>query len=244
MMKKTAFILLAVVSANLSVNAQSKPVKKSTPAKTVATAPVLKTSIDSFSYAAGFSIASSMKQQGVTDINGAVMQKAMEDVFKKRTLLLTEEQANMTLQQKLQEYAQKRMGEEKAKGTAYLAANAKRPGVTVLPSGLQYEVLKAGEPAGVKPTDADTVVVHYIGTLIDGTKFDASIDKGVPITYPVTGFIRGWTEALQLMSKGAKWRIAVPSELGYGERGSGAIGPNAALIFELELLDVIPGNKQ
>jgi FKBP-type peptidyl-prolyl cis-trans isomerase FklB len=243
MMKKTAFILLAVVSANYSVNAQTKPAKKTVPAKTVATAPVLKTSIDSFSYAAGFSIASSMKQQGVTDINGAVMQKAMEDVFKKRTLLLTEEQSNMTLQQKLQEYAQKRMGEEKAKGTAFLAANAKRAGVTVLPSGLQYEVLKAGD-AGVKPTDVDTVVVHYIGTLIDGTKFDASIDKGVPITYPVTGFIRGWTEALQLMTKGAKWRIAVPSELGYGERGSGAIGPNAALIFELELLDIIPGTKQ
>jgi FKBP-type peptidyl-prolyl cis-trans isomerase FklB len=245
MMKKTAFILLAVVSANLSVNAQSKPVKKPTPAKTVATAPVLKTATDSFSYAAGFSIASSMKQQGVTDINGAVMQKAMEDVFKKRTLLLTEEQANMTLQQKLQEYAQKKTGQEKAKGEAFLAANKNKPGVVVLPNGLQYQILTAGDPAGRKPTAVDTVVVHYTGTLIDGTKFDASYDRGEPATFPVGGVIRGWTEILQLMTKGAKWKVAIPSDLAYGERGAGgAIGPNQALVFDIELLDIKPAVAQ
>ncbi|RYY70080.1 MAG: FKBP-type peptidyl-prolyl cis-trans isomerase [Chitinophagaceae bacterium] len=243
-MKKTFLLIAAFGSLATVVNAQKKPVKKPVPAKVVVAAPVLKNALDSFSYAAGLNIATSMKQQGISNINAELVQRAMDDVFKSRTALLTEEQAGMTLQQKLQEFAQKRMAEEKAKGTAYLATNAKRTGVTVLPSGLQYEVLKAGEPGGIKPSDVDTVVVHYIGTLIDGTKFDASIDKGAPITYPVTGFIRGWTEALQLMTKGAKWRIAVPSELGYGERGSGAIGPNAALIFELELLDVIPGVKQ
>ncbi|RYF86670.1 MAG: FKBP-type peptidyl-prolyl cis-trans isomerase, partial [Chitinophagaceae bacterium] len=216
------------------------PVKKTVPAKTVVAAPALKNSLDSFSYAAGLNIASSMKQQGITDINGAMVQRAMDDVFKKRTALLTEEQAGMTLQQKLQEFTQKKMGAEKAKGQAFLDANKKKPGVTALPNGLQYEVLKAGDANGAKPTAADTVVVHYAGTLIDGTKFDNSYDRGEPATFPLNRVITGWTEILQLMTKGAKWKVAIPSELGYGERGSGAIGPNATLLFEIELLDIKP----
>lgn len=242
-MKKT-FLFALVCCAAGAAHAQKTPVKKPVTAKTIG-APVLKNSMDSFSYAAGFNIASSMKQQGITDINAAMVQKAMEDVFKKRQTLLTEEQCGMTLQQKLQEYAQKKLGEEKAKGVAFQEANKKKAGVTVLPNGLQYEILKAGEAGGTKPRAIDTVVVHYLGTLIDGTKFDASTDRGEPATFPLNGVIPGWTEILQHMTRGAKWRVVIPSELAYGERGAGgAIGPNATLIFEIELLDIKPAAGQ
>lgn len=237
-MKKIFFFLSSLTMMTVVANAQKAPVKKTAPAKTI-TAPVLKNSMDSFSYAAGFNIASSMKQQGITEINAVMVQKAMDDVFKKRQTLLTEEQCGMTLQQKLQEFAQKKLAEEKAKGTAFQEANKRKPGVMVLPSGLQYEVMKAGD-GGLKPKAEDTVVVHYVGTLIDGTKFDASTDRGEPATFPLNRVISGWTEILQLMTKGAKWKVVIPSEMGYGERGSGAIGPNATLIFEIELLDIKP----
>lgn len=241
---KKIFLLVLVLGSVTMVNAQKTPVKKPAASKTVA-ASTLKNATDSFSYAAGFNIANSMKQQGVTVINAAMVQKAMDDVFMKRTTLLNEEQCSMTLQQKLQEFAQKKMNAEKAKGQAYLEANKKKPGVTVLPNGLQYEVMQAGDPAGMKPTAADTVVVHYVGTLTDGTKFDASTDRGEPATFPVNGVIRGWTEILQLMTKGAKWKVTIPSDLAYGERGAGgAIGPNATLVFEIDLLDIKPVAKQ
>ena len=245
MMKKTALCLMAVVSVAYGVNAQTKkPVVKTTgkpAAKSPVTAVLMKNSVDSFSYAIGLNIANSMKSQGITNINGPVMQKAINDVFKNTKTALTEEQANMTLQQKLQEFAQKKSSVQKAKGEAFLLNNKKKTGVTVLPNGLQYEILKAGDPAGMKPTAADTVVVHYVGTLIDGTKFDASTDRGEPATFPVGGVIRGWTEILQLMTKGAKWKVAIPSDLAYGDRGAGGqILPGSALIFEIELLDIKP----
>lgn len=244
-MKKAFLFVLMAGSVTVTVNAQKTPVKKPVTAKTVATAPVLKSAVDSFSYAAGYNIANSMKQQGVTAINAAMVQRAMDDVFKKRTTLLTEEQCGMTLQQKLQEFAHKKLSAERAKGDAYLEANKKKPGVTALPNGLQYEIMKAGDPAGMKPTAADTVVVHYVGTLTDGTKFDASTDRGEPATFPVNGVIRGWTEILQLMTKGAKWKVTIPSDLAYGERGAGGvIGPNATLVFEIDLLDIKPATKQ
>lgn len=250
MIKKTALCLMAVVSVTYGVNAQTKkPVVKTTvkpAAKPIAksmvtTSNLMKNGVDSFSYAVGLNIANSMKSQGITNINGVLMQKAINDVFKNTKTALTEEQANMTLQQKLQEFAQKKSSAEKAKGEAFLMNNKKKTGVTVLPNGLQYEILKAGDAAGIKPTAADTVVVHYLGTLIDGTKFDASTDRGEPATFPVGGVIRGWTEILQLMTKGAKWKVAIPSDLAYGDRGAGAqIPPGSALVFEIELLDIKP----
>ncbi|MFT3981460.1 MAG: FKBP-type peptidyl-prolyl cis-trans isomerase [Ferruginibacter sp.] len=245
-MKKSALCMLAAVAVATASYAQKTPVKKPVVAKAPVSALILKNAVDSFSYAAGYSIAQSMKAQGVPDVNTAMVEKAIEDVYKNRkSTLLTEEQCNMTLQQKLQEFAQKKMNAEKEKGEAFLAANKKKPGVTVLPNGLQYQVLKAGEAGGIKPTAADTVVVHYTGTLIDGTKFDASYDRGEPATFPVDGVIRGWTEILQLMTKGAKWKVAIPSDLAYGERGAGgAIGPNQALIFDIELLDIKPAVHQ
>lgn len=246
-MNKTALCLLASVAFATAAFAQKQPVKKTTPAKskTIVNKPLFTNAVDSFSYAAGYSIAKSMQAQGVPNINTALVQKAIDDVFKNKTTSLTEEQCNMTLQQKLQEFAQQKMNAEKAKGTAFLEANKTKPGITVLPSGLQYQVLTPGSADGIKPTAADTVVVHYAGTLIDGTKFDASYDRGQPATFPVGGVIRGWTEILQHMTPGAKWKVFIPSELGYGERGAGgAIGPNQVLIFDIELLEVKPAVAQ
>jgi FKBP-type peptidyl-prolyl cis-trans isomerase FklB len=248
MMKKTALCLMAVVTVTFGAHAQTKasagakkPVAKPTVTKATIIAPVMKTGLDSFSYAVGVNIGTSMKEQGITSLNGSLMQKAIDDVLKNKQTALTMDQCNNTLQQKLQEFAAKKSSAQKAKGEAFLAANKTRPGVISLANGLQYEVLKAGEANGVKPTAADTVVVHYTGTLIDGTKFDASVDRGEPATFPVGGVIRGWTEILQLMTKGAKWKVAIPSDLAYGDRGAGgAIAPGAALIFEIELLDIKP----
>ena len=246
MMKKTALCLMAVVTVTFGANAQTKsvakkPIAKPTVSKTVIAAPLMKTGLDSFSYAVGVNIGTSMKEQGITSLNGSLMQKAIDDVLKSRQTALTMDQCNNTLQQKLQEFSQKKSSAQKAKGEAFLAANKTKPGVISLANGLQYEVLKVGETNGIKPTAADTVVVHYTGTLIDGTKFDASVDRGEPATFPVGGVIRGWTEILQLMTKGAKWKVAIPSDLAYGDRGAGgAIAPGAALIFEIELLDIKP----
>jgi FKBP-type peptidyl-prolyl cis-trans isomerase FklB len=122
-------------------------------------------------------------------------------------------------------------------GLAFLEENAKRDGITVLASGLQYEVLNTG--AGAMPTREDTIRAHYHGTLIDGTVFDSSYDRGQPAEFPVGGVIAGWTEALQLMNAGSKWRLYVPSELAYGEQGVGSIPPHSVLVFDVELLDVL-----
>ncbi|NWL79211.1 peptidylprolyl isomerase [Pseudomonas taiwanensis] len=122
-------------------------------------------------------------------------------------------------------------------GRTYLEENAKREGVTVLPSGLQFEVLVAGE--GAKPSAEDTVRTHYHGTLIDGTVFDSSYDRGQPAEFPVGGVIAGWVEALQLMNAGSKWRLHVPSELAYGAQGVGSIPPHSVLVFDVELLDIL-----
>jgi FKBP-type peptidyl-prolyl cis-trans isomerase FklB len=244
MMKKTALCMMAVAALTSGVYAQTKKPVVKPAVKTVTVAPVLKNGIDSFSYAIGLNIASGMKQQGVSKINGALMQKGIDDVLNNRKQALTEEQANMCLQQKMQEFAQKKSSVEKGKGEAFLAANKKRAGVTTLPNGLQYEIITAGEAGGAKPTAADTVVVHYVGTLIDGTKFDASTDRGEPATFPVGGVIRGWTEILQMMTKGAKWKVAIPSDLAYGDRGAGAaIPPGSALVFEINLLEIKPAVK-
>ena len=125
----------------------------------------------------------------------------------------------------------------KKEGEAFLAANKGKDGVVTLPSGLQYKILTAG--TGPKPTASDSVVCNYRGTLINGTEFDSSYKRGQPATFPVTGVIKGWTEALQLMPVGSKWQLFIPSDLAYGERGAGAdIGPNSTLIFEVELLSI------
>jgi FKBP-type peptidyl-prolyl cis-trans isomerase len=131
----------------------------------------------------------------------------------------------------------KKLGEKnKVEGTAFLTENKKKEGVKTLPSGLQYKVIKEG--TGKTPKATDTVVTQYKGTLIDGKEFDSSYKRGEPATFPVNGVIRGWTEALQLMKEGSTWQLVVPPELAYGEQGAGPIGPNATLIFEVELVSV------
>lgn len=141
------------------------------------------------------------------------------------------------IRERMQAEAQAKAEAAAAAGVAYLAENAKREGVTVLPSGLQYEVLTAGE--GPKPSREDSVRTHYHGTLIDGTVFDSSYQRGQPAEFPVGGVIAGWTEALQLMNAGSKWRLHVPSELAYGAQAVGSIPPHSVLVFDVELLDVL-----
>lgn len=248
-MKQFSMCALAVLALIHTASAQTKAKVQPPKTKVTTTIPtaskgLLKNVKDSFSYAAGLNIGQSMKEQGITDLNSSLVIKAIEDVFKDRKHLLTPEQANMTLQEQLQAYAQKKINEEKAKNALFFAENKKRPGVVQLPSGLQYEILKAGDPTGYKPTPIDTVVVHYVGSLTNGNVFESSVSRGEPVSFALNRVIKGWTEILQLMTKGAKWKVFIPSELGYGDAGSGAIPPGATIIFEIDLLEVKPAVTQ
>jgi FKBP-type peptidyl-prolyl cis-trans isomerase FklB len=237
-MKKVILSMLCLSIINAGLMAQKKKEKKVEGIQ-------MMSSIDSFSYAAGITIANQLKGQGIDQLNLPLMMIGMNDVLSNNKTLMTPEQAGMTLQQKLQEYNQKKTELLKLKGVEFLDNCKKRPGVISLPNGLQYEVLTAGDPNGMKPTKEDTVVVHYVGTLIDGKEFDNSIKRGEPIEFPLGGVIKGWTEILQLMTIGSKWKVYIPSELGYGERGAGAsIPPYSTLIFEIDLKNIKPAVKK
>lgn len=193
----------------------------------------LNTFMDSVSYSLGVLVAQDLKSQGFDDINPEAFSQALADVMNGRELKVGEEEASMVFQT----YAMQKQEEKNKAQKTFLEENAKREGVTTLPSGLQYEVLKKGE--GESPSATDKVTVHYHGTLIDGTVFDSSVERGEPATFPVNGVIKGWVEALQLMQVGDKWKLFIPSELAYGSRGAGqVIGPGATLVFEVELLSV------
>jgi FKBP-type peptidyl-prolyl cis-trans isomerase FklB len=197
----------------------------------------LKTYQDSLSYAIGILWGQNIKQQGLADINASMVGEAISDVVNGGTELLDIKTANQLVKEQINK--QKEMAKQKneAEGKAFLAKNAERQGVITLPSGLQYEVMKEG--SGPTPKASDKVTVHYEGTLIDGTVFDSSIQRGQPTSFPVTGVIQGWVEALQLMKVGSKWKLFIPSNLAYGERGAGGqIGPYATLVFEVELLGI------
>jgi FKBP-type peptidyl-prolyl cis-trans isomerase FklB len=241
-MKKLILTAAAAIIL-INVNAQKKVIasKKTSP---VAVKPnvIFKNAIDSFSYAAGMNIGASLMQAGATKINSVLFTKALNDVYSKRKTDLTIEQAGTTLQQKLQEFTKKKTDAQKEEGQTFLNANKKRSGVTALVNGLQYEVIKAGELNGIKPKAIDTVVVNYAGTLINGTEFDNSFKRGQAASFPLNGVIKGWTEILQLMTKGAHWKVYIPGDLAYGEyppQGS-PISPNAVLIFEITLEDIKP----
>lgn len=195
------------------------------------------TEMEKVSYSLGVNMASSVKSQGLDTIDANAVAKAFEDVFQENDLDISEEESMKILQ----EYFGKLQAEKSAKaneaGAAYLAENKIKEGVITTESGLQYEVLVSGN--GAKPTTNDQVTVHYHGMLTDGTVFDSSIERGSPATFGVTQVIKGWTEALQLMSVGDKWKLTIPANLAYGDQGAGGmIGPGATLIFEVELLGI------
>ena len=224
------------------------PVKKTgTAAKSAAAAPALKTRKEKFSYALGMNIGTGysqgLKKQSV-EFDPNLVSQGLKDAMSGGKTRLTQEEAQAVLtevQNEVKKQQQEKMQEagaaNKTEGEALLAANKSKDGVVTLPSGLQYKILTAG--TGPKPTASDSVVCNYRGTLINGTEFDSSIKRGQPATFGVGQVIKGWTEALQLMPVGSKWQLFVPSSLAYGERGMGAeIGPNATLIFEVELLSI------
>jgi FKBP-type peptidyl-prolyl cis-trans isomerase FklB len=205
-------------------------------------APELKTDKDKFSYALGMNFGENFRKQGL-DLDPAVFAKAFAESFGGGKTAITDEEMQAVLKAAAQEIRAKQAAQQAEKsaaaqkeGEAFLAANKTKEGVVALPSGLQYKILKAG--TGEKPAPDDTVVCNYKGTLIDGTEFDASEKHGGPATFPVKGVIAGWTEALQLMPVGSKWQLFVPSNLAYGAQGPGDIGPNATLIFEVELVSI------
>ena len=198
----------------------------------------LKNNMDSVSYSVGVLIAKNLKKQGMDSIDASAMAAAVSDVFSDKALKISPEQANTIFQQYMKKQSEKIHAPKIAPGKEFLATNAKRPEVTTLPSGLQYEVLTAGT-GEIKPTPNDKVVVHYEGTLIDGTVFDSSYKRGEPAGFGVTQVIQGWVEGLQLMKPGAKWKLFIPYDLAYGERGSPpTIPPFSALIFTVELLEI------
>jgi FKBP-type peptidyl-prolyl cis-trans isomerase FklB len=204
----------------------------------------LTTSKQKASYAIGMNWGTGLHRQGI-DVDSAALIQGMKDALAGGKTLLTEDEARsalMQLQKEMQEKQQAKAAAEgdanKKEGDAFLAANKTKEGVVTLPSGLQYKILKEGN--GPKPTASDSVVCNYKGTLINGTEFDSSYKRGEPATFPVTGVIKGWTEALQLMPVGSKWQLFIPPDLAYGPRGTpgGPIGPNATLIFEVELISI------
>ena len=227
-------------SAMLPLAAQVKkttPAAHPTAAKT-ATTVVLKNELDSVSYAIGLSVANFYKQSNLTNINTALMVKAINDVNKKGKVLMDDQQANTCMVNFMQKAKSEKSAGNRKIGEDFLAANKNKPGVVVLPSGLQYTVIKEG--TGPKPGPTDKVKVHYHGTLIDGRVFDSSVDRGEPIELNVNGVIPGWTEALQLMPVGSKWKLFIPSNLAYGDQQAGPlITPGSTLVFEVELLDIV-----
>jgi len=194
------------------------------------------------SYAIGLRIGTGWKQNGI-DVDDTLVLRGLQDAQSGATPLLSDDEVKTTLTQFQKTMQQKAMAlraeqglKNKTEGEAFLATNKNNPGVITLPDGLQYKVIKDGD--GPIPTSTSTVTVNYRGTFINGTEFDSSAKTGHPVTFPVTGVIKGWTEALQLMKTGAKWQLYVPSTLGYGEQGNRAIPGNSVLVFDVELLSI------
>jgi peptidyl-prolyl cis-trans isomerase len=200
--------------------------------------------MDKLSYALGLGIGRQLSQMGANDLNAADFAQAVKDMIDGKEPQVPTAEAQQIVEDFFQKQEERQRAEAaekykgaKSEGEKYLSENAKKEGVTTLPSGLQYQVLKEGN--GKSPKATDKVVCHYEGMLIDGTMFDSSIQRGEPATFPLNGVIAGWTEGLQLMKEGAKYRFFIPYQLGYGERGAGAsIPPFATLVFDVELIEV------
>lgn len=193
--------------------------------------------MDTLSYSVGVLIAQNLKSQGLEELDAATLADAVNDVLAGNELKIPFEEAGNNFQTYMQAQSEKMNADKIASGKAFLTENAKKPGVTTTESGLQYEVLTAG--AGASPTTADKVTVHYEGSLTDGTVFDSSYKRGEPATFGVTQVIPGWVEALQLMQPGAKWKLTIPQDLAYGERGAPPnIPPFSTLVFTVEMIEI------
>ena len=194
--------------------------------------------MDKFSYAIGLGIGQNLLSMGAQGINVEDFAQAIADVLNRKETAISHNEAREIVNKYFMELEEKMNAENIEKGKAFLAENAKKEGIITLPSGLQYEVITEGN--GKKPSETDRVKCHYEGTLIDGTLFDSSIKRGQPAVFGVNQVIKGWVEALQLMSEGSKWRLFIPSELGYGAQQAGEmIPPHSTLIFEVELIEVL-----
>lgn len=196
-----------------------------------------KIKMDSVSYSLGVLLGQNVKQLGLDKIDGPSLTQAIMDVLDGKPVTISAEQANMIVSNEIAAASERKAGPVLEEGKKFLEENGKRPGVITTASGLQYEIVESGD--GATPGPTDKVTTHYRGTLINGKQFDSSYDRGQPATFPVNGVIKGWTEALQLMKEGDKWRLFIPQNLAYGERGAGAdILPFSTLIFDIELIKV------
>ena len=254
-MKKTIFILISfsIVGVGFAQTTKSAVVK-ATPLKAVAAKPVitnkaavskiataatvvLKSVKDSASYALGFRVAQSMKGQGLQDINMALFDKGFSAGVIAKSII-PDSLLDVCIKKYQDNMSQEKITFNKAVGKEFLERNAKRPGVVSMTNGMQYEVMVAGTES-VNPALSNKVKCNYHGTLIDGSIFDSSVQRGEPITFPLNGVIKGWQDAVQLMTVGSKWKLFIPSELAYGDRSAGPfIGPGMTLIFEVELLGI------
>ncbi|MDP4261803.1 MAG: FKBP-type peptidyl-prolyl cis-trans isomerase [Bacteroidota bacterium] len=231
-MKKLIFFTCLLITCDLVL---AQPAKK--PAvKPVAPKPLLKNLNDSVSYAIGLSVANFYKQQGVNNMSTSLIAKAINDVYGKKPTLMNDQAANACMNKLMMQIQEDKAKPAVEAGKVFLENNKKRPEVKTTPSGLQYEVIREG--TGIKPAAADTFVCNYRGTLLNGTEFDDSYKRGQPLILPVTSVIRGWTEGLQLMTVGSKYKFYIPYDLGYGLFENPPIPGGSTLIFEVELLDV------
>jgi len=229
-MKK--YFVAAFALGALTVQAQKTAPKKTTPVKTTKSTAVLKNLNDSVSYAIGMSVANFYSQQGIKNLNTTMVSKAINDVFSKKNALLTEEEAQLAVMRFLNPNVFKNIEE----GEKFLAQNKTKQGVKTTASGLQYEVIKEGN--GKRPSATDTVEVNYAGTLLNGLEFDNSYKRGSSISFALNRVIPGWTEALQLMPVGSKYKLYIPYKLAYGMNDMGQIPGGSLLVFEVELLDI------
>ena len=193
--------------------------------------------MDKISYAIGMSMASNLMNSGLKNIEVEAFVKAFTEVINNKSTSMSPDEANQTLQEFFSKQQEDMLNKNLEKGSEFLEENSKKENIVSLPSGLQYEVITEGD--GAKPKATDSVKCHYHGTLLDGTVFDSSVQRGQPAVFGVNQVIKGWVEALQLMSVGSKWRLFIPSNLAYGSQGAGSsIEPNSTLIFEVELLGI------
>jgi FKBP-type peptidyl-prolyl cis-trans isomerase FklB len=236
-------VLVTAESTAQTIKKTTKPAAsvKKPAATTVKASPaptVLKNQMDSLSAAIGVSFSSSLAAQGVTNINTEILTKTINAALKGEKTAFSGEEANTFVGSYFQNLMEEKGAVVRVEGEKFLEENKKRTGVTTTATGLQYEVIKNGE--GPKPAATDKVKTHYHGTLTNGTVFDSSVDRGEPVEFPVNGVIKGWTEALQLMPVGSKWKLFIPYQLAYGERAAGPqIPAYSALVFEVELLEIV-----